>query len=52
MVQVFNKSNQSGGYLPLAIVSALISVNNYITLAKSYPKLPYVGILYKDFMEE
>ena len=52
MVQGFNKSNQHLGYLPLAIVSALISVKKYLTLSKSYPKLPHVGILCKEFMEE
>ena len=52
MLQGVPKGATHGGYMSLAMLSALISMKNFLMLAKSYPKIPPVIDLNRRLLEQ
>ena len=48
LVSGIHKGSAHGGYIPLLMVGALISVNFFLSLSRSYPGLPPVVTLYRS----
>ena len=52
MLQGVPKGATHGGYMTLAMFSALISMKKFLMLAKSYPKIPPVIDLNRRLLEQ